>query len=532
MASHESGPQPRLRMERAARTLGRPAIAAAIGGAILVWAIATNSIEATNQSLQFIGFDADRAQLLTALIFAALIGATATLVTGRRLVEVTAGIIAAALLFTGTFASETATAMRSNGGGVVFDPPGWLLTLGTLLLSAVVASWAGSALAADLRPTLVDVAASARIALQGRHMDRRPMARLAAVVAVLIALVVALPAFGDMVNFTPDALMTRGGAPPAGLGGPIASSGPLSPPITGSTASPGSSPGDSATASAPPFGSDARPWLAWTPTGTGRVATFDLRAPWTGGLASATLVDVYTPPGYSRNSPYAYPVIYEAPWGVFWWNSGAHLQNVMDSLIDRGIIPPTIVVFIDPFGGPHPDTECSNSADGREWVDTYISQTVVGWVDARYRTIRSPIGRAVIGMSQGGYCASILVLRHPDVFGTAISFSGYFQAGIFAGTAVSIFGDNKAILTAASPLEVAPQLPPQVRASTAFILVAEPAQPVYGTQATEFETVLQANGYPSVYMRSSLPHGWGEVRQKLEPALVAWASRLGAANPF
>ncbi|MFB3892203.1 MAG: alpha/beta hydrolase [Phycisphaerae bacterium] len=56
--------------------------------------------------------------------------------------------------------------------------------------------------------------------------------------------------------------------------------------------------------------------------------------------------------------------------------------------------------------------------------DDYITKDVVGFVDHTFRTIASARGRAIAGLSMGGYGATVLAMRHPDVFSTAVSHSG------------------------------------------------------------------------------------------------------------
>jgi enterochelin esterase-like enzyme len=329
-----------------------------------------------------------------------------------------------------------------------------------------------------------------------------------------------------MVNFAPDSLMIRGGLPIVGLAGPDPSG--ISSPIPG-TSQAGTPSGLPSSAPSPrPFGSSDRPWLDSTPSGSGSLASFSLPAPWTGGTSDVAHIDVYTPPGYTSTGRRSYPVIYEVPWTSFNWAQGSDITTQMNVLIDDGAIPPAIVVFIDESGGPHIDSECANSSDGHEWFDRYVSQTVVSWVDSKYRTIARPTARAVMGMSQGGYCAAILALRHPDVFAMAISFSGYFEAGVFGTTARTIFGGDNALLAAASPILVAPRLAPAARASLAFIVVSEPTQPLYGDQAAQFDQVLQTGGYPYIPISSSAGHGWTQVRHELPAVLQDWASRLAA----
>jgi len=191
-----------------------------------------------------------------------------------------------------------------------------------------------------------------------------------------------------------------------------------------------------------------------------------------------------------------------------------------------------IVVFVDSFGGPYPDTECANSVDGQEWMDTYISGTVISYVDSHNSTIAQANARATIGMSQGGYCAAILALRHPAVFGTSIPISGYYRAGAGGANSRLPFGGNAAALAAASPMVVAAELPAAERSSLFFIVIAEPSQPFYGAQASDFEKLLATEGFPYVALNANVPHGWTQVRQEFPVALEAWAAHLVSAGVF
>ena len=178
------------------------------------------------------------------------------------------------------------------------------------------------------------------------------------------------------------------------------------------------------------------------------------------------------------------------------------------------------------------DTECANSIDGRQWFDTFISKTVVSYVDSHYLTIAGADARAFMGFSQGGYCAAILPLRHPTVFGTAIPISGYFRAGEGDASAKLPFGGDAAALAAASPIVVAAELPQATRAALLFIVVAKPSEPFFGTEAVDFEHVLATEGYSYVALDSGLVHGWDQVRQELPLALEEWARHLVAARVF
>ena len=244
-------------------------------------------------------------------------------------------------------------------------------------------------------------------------------------------------------------------------------------------------------------------------------------------------IAIYTPPGYDPRGSRRYPVLYEAPFNYSLWDTGVNIRVALDTLIDRGTIPAMIVVFSNAWRAPIYDTECADSVDGRQWFDTFYSRTVVSYVDSNYRTIAKSDARAFTGFSMGGYCAAILPLRHPEVFGTAIPISGYFRAGEGAASAKVPFGGDPAALAAASPMVlVATKLRVAELAALYFIVVAKPSESFYGAEAVEFERLLAANGYPHVAVNSKLGHGWNQVRQELPGALEAWAAHLVAVGLF
>jgi enterochelin esterase-like enzyme len=433
-------------------------------------------------------------------------------------------------LFGGTFAAETSGALGATGVDGAFDPGGWLLTLVTLVVSGLVSAWAGAALASVARPSILPAFSVLRDAAVQRHVEPRALRQPLAVALVLILLVVTVSAFGDLVNYAPDSIMRRGAAPQN-----VAA---VTPVPLAATDSPSTAPSSGTDqTSAPPSqrattSPAARPWLAWLPSGAGRVTTTNMAAPWKGGTASAVDVTIYTPAGYDANGTRRYPVLYEAPTGYRLWDGATNVKSALDTLIDSGSIPAAIVVFIDSSGGPYPSTECADSFDHRQWFDTFVSKTVVEWVDSHYETIAGPAARAIVGMSEGGYCAAILALHHPTVFGTSISFSGYFQAGAAGGDSAAPFGGNKTLLAADSPMVVAGQLDRAARDRLYFIIVAKPDQPGYGPDASAFDKELATYGYPHESVAATVPHGWPQVRSYFPGAVEAWAAREVATGVF
>jgi putative tributyrin esterase len=72
------------------------------------------------------------------------------------------------------------------------------------------------------------------------------------------------------------------------------------------------------------------------------------------------------------------------------------------------------------------DPEYLDWGPGRNW-ETAIARDIVGYVDSHFRTIRSREGRAIVGLSAGGYGAVMLALHHLEAFSVVESWSGYFH---------------------------------------------------------------------------------------------------------
>lgn len=66
----------------------------------------------------------------------------------------------------------------------------------------------------------------------------------------------------------------------------------------------------------------------------------------------------------------------------------------------------------------------NNQGDPKlQWED-YIIRDLIPYVDTHYRTVGAREGRAIAGLSMGGYGAMTLGLRHPDLFAAIASMSG------------------------------------------------------------------------------------------------------------
>jgi len=527
----------------------------------------SGTLRGSVDALVIMGFDVDRAILITALMAGAVAAVLVATCGGHPAVAVLASVGATAAVFGMTFIRETRQAMASSGASGVFDPLGWLGSVVTLIVAAVIVGWAAALLTAVVRRFVVAAAGDARTVLRVRRMTAGGLARPAIVIATLALLVATLPMFGDMVNYTPDAHMRGGGPPVAGLGAvgssPAPTTGPRPSAAPGSASPPGpvidvaSPPSpviDAASAVADPghlptdlsagpvarslitpgVVATGRPWAASVPAGPGQVTRIYLPAPWTHGSTSVASVDVYQPPGYGTSRT-RYPVVYEAPFGLQGWNIGMGITSMLDDLITSGAIPPMVVVFASEFGGPYPDAECSDSLDGRERFDTYVAKQLVPYVDTHYRTIAVPAARALLGNSQGGYCSVALWSHHPDVFASAISFSGYFVSGLVSSDTRNAglpFGNDAAYEAARSPMRIVPQMPAAVRERSFVVLSAGTDNSLFASQLRTFAAVLDQAHVPMAILPSRSGHSWQTPRGLLPTALRLIAGRMVKLGVF
>jgi enterochelin esterase-like enzyme len=101
-----------------------------------------------------------------------------------------------------------------------------------------------------------------------------------------------------------------------------------------------------------------------------------------------------------------------------------------------------IVVGAQGARGDDPDGEWHDWGAGRNW-ETSVAHELVGQVDGRYRTIARREGRVLVGISAGGYGASLIGYHHPGVFSVIQSWSGYFRPTNPQGTAVLDLGSKR-----------------------------------------------------------------------------------------
>lgn len=148
---------------------------------------------------------------------------------------------------------------------------------------------------------------------------------------------------------------------------------------------------------------------------------------------------VYAPAGYATSGE-RYPVVYflhGLPAGPTAYRSrimfmARHLESIGAQ---------AIAVVAQTARPGDTDPEYFDWGAGRNW-QTALSVELPRYVDAHYRTIAARQGRAIVGISAGGYGATITGLLNPEEYSVIESWSGYFVARNIRGDAALDLGED------------------------------------------------------------------------------------------
>jgi enterochelin esterase-like enzyme len=216
------------------------------------------------------------------------------------------------------------------------------------------------------------------------------------------------------------------------------------------------------------------------------------RAIYSPAVAGHLRLAVYLPAGYATSGK-RYPVIYflhglPATAGSF--RGADFLARALDSSGRRAII-------VAPQGARDNDSdpEYLDWGPGRNW-ETAITRDVVGYVDSHLRTIATRQGRAIVGLSAGGYGAVMLALHHLPAFSVVESWSGYFHPTDPAGERALDLGTARANANASAHAFVKTLKQGFARRPTYFAFYVGAGDTRFRAENREFHLELTAAGVP------------------------------------
>ncbi|WP_322031419.1 alpha/beta hydrolase [Paraburkholderia sp. J76] len=150
---------------------------------------------------------------------------------------------------------------------------------------------------------------------------------------------------------------------------------------------------------------------------------------------------VYLPNGY-RADQGRYPVLYLLHGNngePMDWITQGQLQSAADALIARHEIPPVVIVM--PQGGT------DWYVDRKERMETAFFQDLLPEIESHFAVDDARDGRAIGGVSMGGFGALRYTLEHPDMFCGALLLSPAVYASDpppgSAARHVGVFGDHQ-----------------------------------------------------------------------------------------
>jgi enterochelin esterase-like enzyme len=126
---------------------------------------------------------------------------------------------------------------------------------------------------------------------------------------------------------------------------------------------------------------------------------------------------VFLPPGYEKDQKHRYPVVYALHGysiGAEQWTHEIHVPQTIEGAFAQGA--KEMIVVLPDSKTVYNGSMYSSSATTGDF-ENYVAHDVVAYMDAHYRTIPNRTSRGLVGHSMGGYGASRIGMKHPDVFG-------------------------------------------------------------------------------------------------------------------
>jgi len=175
-------------------------------------------------------------------------------------------------------------------------------------------------------------------------------------------------------------------------------------------------------------------------------------------------VIVFLPPSYAASKARRYPVVYALHGysiGAEQWTHEIHVPETIEGAFAQGAAE--MIVVLPDSKTLHNGSMYSSSATTGDF-ENFIAHDVVSYIDAHYRTIPNRLARGLVGHSMGGYGASRIGMKHPDVFGSLYIMSPCCMSARNAGPASA---ENEKALAAVKTAADSASLPFGLRAQLA-----------------------------------------------------------------
>jgi enterochelin esterase-like enzyme len=237
---------------------------------------------------------------------------------------------------------------------------------------------------------------------------------------------------------------------------------------------------------------------------------------------------IYLPPSYGSSSRQRYPVVYllqGCPGQPRDWLVKGRVHDTIEHLLLSRRAPEMILVMAE-GSGPGGRFDCTlymNRIDGAYPAESSLINELVPLVDQRFRTIARREGRALLGVSSGGFAALNLGVRHPDRFAVLASHSGFFRAADDPREVRRVLDNDARAWQANSPADRIAAVPHSL--APHVFLNDGTADPEL-TVNKQFARQLQELGIDHTLRVTRGRHGWTYWRRNLPYSLMWVGSRL------
>jgi S-formylglutathione hydrolase FrmB len=177
-------------------------------------------------------------------------------------------------------------------------------------------------------------------------------------------------------------------------------------------------------------------------------------------------VIVFLPPSYAKSKSRRYPVVYALHGysiGAEQWSHEIHVPQTIEGAFALGA--KEMIVVLPDSKTVHNGSMYSSSVTTGDF-ERFIARDVVAYIDAHYRTMPNRTSRGLVGHSMGGYGASRIGMKYPDVFGSLYIMSPCCMSARMGGGGPGNSSLEKTLATVKTPADMA-SLPFGVQAQLA-----------------------------------------------------------------
>jgi S-formylglutathione hydrolase FrmB len=258
-------------------------------------------------------------------------------------------------------------------------------------------------------------------------------------------------------------------------------------------------------------------------------------------LINATLpYNVILPADYRTSKTTRYPVLYLLHGLSGHYTDWLTRTNIADYASQYRII----VVMPEGNNSWYVDGAPVRTASGSERpgdkYESYLLQEVLPDVDKRYRTIQSRYGRAVAGLSMGGYGAIKFGVKHPSTFAFAGSMSGALAAASWTEDEMKsvkavydslppVFGAAGSDVRKANDIfQIAQGLPASRVAALPYFYLDSGTEDFFFEVNHRFAQLLREKKIPHEYRELPGDHSWQYWDRQVKELLKIAAEKLRA----